>query len=86
MQNSGFCEDLLSEYDFESALLTLCCYGHGANVSEAVQKIVTNQKDYHKCSSYVIVCWKTKIFQSITVKETSGVAKKSVEVAQEKEQ
>ena len=56
MQNSGFCEDLLSEYDFESALPTLCCYGHGANVSEAVQKIATNQKDYHKFSSYIIVC------------------------------
>ena len=39
-----FCEELLSENDFEAVLATFCCYDHGANSSEAVQKIVTDQK------------------------------------------
>ena len=39
------------------------------NASEAVQKIATDQKDYHKCSSCVIVCWIAKIYQWITVKK-----------------
>ena len=43
------CEELLSENDFEAVLATLCCYDYGANASEAVQKIATNQKDYQKC-------------------------------------
>ena len=50
------CEELLSENDFEAVLATLCCYDYGANASGAVQKIVANQKDYHKSSSFVIVC------------------------------
>ena len=37
----GFSEDLLSENDFEAALVNFCCYKYGANVSEAVQKIST---------------------------------------------
>ena len=49
------CEELLSENDFEAVLATFCCYGYGANASEAVQKIATDQKGYHKCSSRVIV-------------------------------
>ena len=51
------CEELLSETNFEANLTTFCCYGYGANAFEAVQKISTDQKDYHKCSSCVIVCW-----------------------------
>ena len=47
---------LLSESNFEFVLATFFCYYYGANVSEAVQKIATDQKDYHKCSSGVIVC------------------------------
>ena len=50
------CGELLSENDFEDVLDTLCCYNYGANASEAAQKIATDQKDYHKCSSCVIVC------------------------------
>ena len=42
-------EELLSENDFEAVLATLCCYDYGANASEAVQKIATDQKDYQKC-------------------------------------
>ena len=49
------CEELLSENDFEAVLATFCCYGYGANASDAVQKIATDQKDYHKCSSRVMV-------------------------------
>ena len=42
---------------------------YGANAFEAVQKIATDQKDYHECSSCVIVCWIAKIYQSITVEK-----------------
>ena len=38
-KNGGFCEELLSENDFEAALVNFCCYEYGANASEAVQKI-----------------------------------------------
>ena len=51
----GFCEELLSENDFEAVLATFCCYDYGSNASEGVQKIATGQKDYHKCSSCVLV-------------------------------
>ena len=46
------CEELLSENDFEVVLATFCCYEYG----EALQKIATDQKDCHTCSSCVIVC------------------------------
>ena len=55
-KNGGFCEELLSENNFEAVLATFCCYDFGANASEAIQKISTDQKDYYKCSSCVIVC------------------------------
>ena len=64
-----FCEELLSENDFEAVLATFFCYEYGANASEAVQKIAANQKDHHKYSPCVIVCQIAKIYQSITVKE-----------------
>ena len=51
-----------------AALATFYCYHYGANASEAVLKIPKDQKDYHKCSSCVTVCWIVKIYQSITVK------------------
>ena len=50
------CEEWLSENDFEVVLATFCCYDYGANASESLQKITTDQKDYHKRSSRVIVC------------------------------
>ena len=40
-KNGGFFEELLSENDFEAALVNFCCYEYGANASEAVQKIST---------------------------------------------
>ena len=60
-KNSGFSEELLSENDFEAVLAALYCFDYGANASEAVQKIATDQKDYKKCSSCVMVCWIAKI-------------------------
>ena len=36
-KNVGFCEELLSENDFEAVLVNFCCYEYGANASEAVQ-------------------------------------------------
>ena len=41
MSSGSFCEELLSENDFEAALVNFCCYEYGANASEAVQKIST---------------------------------------------
>ena len=80
--------------DFEAVLATFCCCDQGGNASEAVQKIVTDQKDYQKCSSCVIVWWIAKTYQSITVKKgwllghlrRSIVVKKVAEVVQKKEQ
>ena len=37
-KNGGFCEELLSENNFEAVLVNFCCYEYGANASEAVQK------------------------------------------------
>ena len=44
MKRNGFCEELLSENDFQAVLSIFCCYDYGANVSEAIQikKIITN--------------------------------------------
>ena len=49
------CEELLIENDFEAIWATFCCHDCGANASEAIQRIATDQKYYHKCSLYVIV-------------------------------
>ena len=64
-KNGDFCEELLSENDFETILATFCCYDHGAKDSETVQKITTDQKEYRKCSSFVILCWIAKIYLSV---------------------
>ena len=47
-KNGGFCEKLFSENDFEAVLVFFCSHDHGANSSEAVEKIATDQKEYHK--------------------------------------
>ena len=47
-KNGDFCEELLSENDFETVLATFCCYDHGAKASEAVQKIAIDQKSIAK--------------------------------------
>ena len=51
----AFVRNSLVKKDFEADLATFCCYGYGINASKAVQKITTDQKDYRKCSSCVIV-------------------------------
>ena len=40
-KNGGFCEELLSENDFEAVLVNFCCYEYGANAFDAVRKIST---------------------------------------------
>ena len=90
-KNDGFCEKLLSENDFKAILTAFCCYGYGANATEAVQKIAADQKDYHKCSLCLMICCMTKIYQSITVEkgwllEHLRQSKKGAEVVQKKEQ
>ena len=46
----------LVKNEFEAVLATFCCYDNCANAPEAVQKIATVQKEYHKCTLCVIVC------------------------------
>ena len=55
VKSGDFCEELLSEMDFEAVLADFCCYDHGAKVSEAVQKIAADKKEYRKCSLCVII-------------------------------
>ena len=38
-KNGGFCEELLSENDFEAVLINYCCDDYGANASDAVRRI-----------------------------------------------
>ena len=54
-KNCDFRDELLSENDFEAVSATFCCYDSGSNAPEAAHKIATDQKDYHKCSSCLIV-------------------------------
>ena len=58
-KNGGFCEELLSENDFEAVLVNFCCYEYGANASEAVQKISTRTLlelcQLTKTASYIIL-------------------------------
>ena len=46
----AFSEDFHSGGDFEAVLANFCSYDYGASASEAVAKIATVEKDYHKCS------------------------------------
>ena len=38
---ASFCEELLSENDFEAVLVNFYCYGYGTNASEAVHSEAT---------------------------------------------
>ena len=84
-KNGDFCEELLSENDFEAVLTTFYCYDHGAKASEAVQKIATDQKEYCKCFLGVIPINPYPSWKMVSYKDISGVAKKAAEVAQKKE-
>ena len=55
-KNGNFCEELLSENDFEAVLATFGYYDHGVKAFEAVQKIATDQKEHRKCPLCVIIC------------------------------
>ena len=46
---------MLNENDFKTVLATFSCYDYGAKASEAVQKIVADQKEYRKCFLCVII-------------------------------
>ena len=46
---ASFCEELLSENDFEAVLVNFCRYEYGANASETVQKQRLAQRH---CFSY----------------------------------
>ena len=53
----AFSEEFLSEDKLETVLAIFCCYDYNANAFEAVEKMATDEKDYHKCSLCVIkVC------------------------------
>ena len=49
-------KNFLEKMTLRLFLATFCCDDYGANASEAVEKIATDQKDYHKCSLCIIVC------------------------------
>ena len=68
-KNGNFWEELLIENDFETVLATFCRYDNGDKASEAVQKIATDQKEYLKCSSCVIIWRIAKIYLSINSSE-----------------
>ena len=72
-KNGGFCEELISENYSEAVLATFCCYHHSANAFEVVQKIATDQKEYYKCSSCVIIWWIAKTYLSINNSEKRPV-------------
>ena len=64
----AFSAECFSENDFfshclEAVLATFFCYNCGSNISEAVKKITTDQKDCHKCSSLVTVCCIAKAYR-----------------------
>ena len=61
-KNGNFCKEWLSENDIEAVLATFCCYDHGAKAFEAVQKIATDQEEYRKRSSCVIIWWIAKLY------------------------
>ena len=49
-----YSEKFLSWDDFQDVLAIFCSYDYRANSSEAIEKIATDEKDYHKCSLCVI--------------------------------
>ena len=79
-KNDGFCEDLLSENDFEVVLVNFCCYEYGANASEAVQKISTRNLlelcQLTKTANFKATRMKKHIWQFITcfIGDTSQVS------------
>ena len=46
-KNVSFCEEFISEDDFEAALVSFCCYDYCTNASEAVQKNSTRTLEFY---------------------------------------
>ena len=65
-KNSGFCEELYSENDFEAVLATFCSYEHGVNASEAVQKMAPDLK---KVLLMLLECYSLLNNQNIPVNQ-----------------
>ena len=61
--NDNFCEELLSENDFETVLATFCCYDHGAKASEArslqIKRSIANAPRVLKNKLYKQFCQAT---------------------------
>ena len=53
---AAFSEEFLCGYNFDAILAIFGYYCYDTNASEAVAKIATDEKDYHKCSFCFIVC------------------------------
>ena len=51
----AYSEDILCGDDFDTALAIFRFYYYSVNATVAVEKITTDEKDYHKCSIHVIV-------------------------------
>ena len=54
-KKAAFREDFLNGDDFHAVLASFCSYDYVTNVSEAAEKIATDEKDYRKCSLSVYV-------------------------------
>ena len=57
-------EDFLFGDDFDAVLAIFRSYRYGVSASEAVEKIVIDEKDFHKCSLCVTVSTTTTINKS----------------------
>ena len=55
-------EDFICGDDFDAALAIFRSSCYSANTYEAVEKVTTDEKDYHKCSLCVIV-WIAMAYQ-----------------------
>ena len=53
-------ENFLCGDDFDAVLANFRSYRYGANAFEAVEKIVTGERNYRKCSFCVQVCLVTR--------------------------
>ena len=55
-KKGSFCEELLSENDYEAVLANFCCYEFGVSASQAVQKISTRTLEWYANSlKYLIL-------------------------------
>ena len=67
-KNGGFYEELLSENDFEAVVATFFCYEYGTTLLRKFRKSL-QIKEYHHCSSCVIIYGIAIIYLSINKNE-----------------